>query len=122
MGLSSTRSLPGIRATVAEHLALTPNELIGGRRSKYRTMGRSIAAYLMRQTGLFSWSDIARALAYGDHTSALAAAGTVTARMARDPYVADLVHALQVRLGLPVTGQDQSRPLHAEGPTEEREP
>ncbi len=111
-----------IMLAVADAFSLDLSDFRALRHTTYIQSARSVASYLIRRTRLYSWSEIAWSVGFNDHTTAARAARTVPARLAHNAYLADLVRALEVRLGLPVSGQEQIRPLHGEGPTKGREP
>lgn len=92
-------------SAVAKAFQLSADALTKGRRTPYRTRARWAAAFLLRLTGTLSWGDVARLLAYNDHTSALNAARAAETLCARDPYYRDVIRGLQVQLKLPILNE-----------------
>ncbi len=92
-------------AATAKAFQMSTDALTKGRRTPYRTRARWAAAFLLRLTGVLSWGDIARLLAYTDHTSALNAARAAEGLCARDPHYRDVIRGLQVQLKLPILNE-----------------
>ncbi len=97
------RSLPGIIDTVYAAFRTRPMVTRPNRRVRSRTYARSTAALLARQVGFWSWGEIARALGYADHTSALHAGRAADVRARTNPTYRDFLSALQVQMRLPIT-------------------
>ncbi len=103
-----------ILSVVAEHYGLSVNELRDGRRTRFRTWARHVAAYLLRRTGRLSQSDIARLLKYGDHTGVVEALQRVRRELEADPQARADLAELEALLGgelRPAEPRRVSRPL-----------
>lgn len=57
--------------TASEIVGVTPGELLAKNRSEELVMGRSIVAYVLRETGCFSWKECAEAINKRDHCTAI---------------------------------------------------
>jgi len=64
-------TLAGILAAVAARHGLSVDEIKSESRLKKYTPARQEAAYLMREAGLWSWMQIARAMGRDDHSTAV---------------------------------------------------
>ena len=95
-----------IIAAVALSMEINPHEVYAGRRTSQRTHARQLAAYLLHRSDILSYSDVARLLLYKNHSTARDGANKTKARIASDPYFADLVRSIEVKLRLRVTGQE----------------
>jgi chromosomal replication initiation ATPase DnaA len=110
VGILISHAPPAIIAAVASAFGIPLDQWRARRHTRYRQTARAVATYLMRRTGLYPWADIARGAGFNDHSTAARAAATVPARLAASPYLHDQVRALEVRLGLPISGQDHVGP------------
>lgn len=83
---------------VADAFRLRPDELVHGRRTRYRTTARWTAVYMLRLSGKLSLSDIARTMRYKDHSTVIYALRELAERVKIDAdlarLIAELTHAI----------------------------
>ena len=80
---------------MARFYALHVDELCAGRRTLFRTWARHATCHLLRSTGRYSHSDIARILKYKNHSSVISALHRIKRAAATDPVLAGQLRTLR---------------------------
>lgn len=85
---------------VASYYGIAVEEIRSGRRTRHRTQIRRVAALLLKETGIYSHSDVARILDYGDHSAAYSAVRWARNHLRDDPRMRAGVEVLRRRIGI----------------------
>jgi chromosomal replication initiator protein len=92
-------SVAMVQQAVAEHLHLTPEELVGKRRTKQVAFGRHVAMFLARELARGSFPEIAKKFGGKDHATVMHACRKIRKQMNDEASMRALVGEIAHKLG-----------------------